>query len=137
VDRRNWHVTLVFVGNFPEAQLPFLQSAAAELDPGPIRLRFDRLAYLPRAKVACLLPMTAPPALLSLVGALEITLQTFDRRADERTYRPHITVARRARPFETMQLTRPIDLEWSGFTLVESKTLPTGAVYRPLAHYPV
>lgn len=135
VDRRNWHVTLVFIGGFPEEQLPFLQAAAGELRPEPVRLRFDRLTHWPRAKVACLSPLTTPPALESLVAELESLLEPFDRRPEERIYRPHITVARRVRAFGTLQLTRPIDLEWSGFTLVESQTLPTGAVYRPLAHF--
>ena len=101
-----------------------------------MRLRFDRLAYWPRPKVACLLPVTTPPALESLVRSLEALLKPFGRRPEEQVYRPHITVARRARAFETMPLTSPIDLEWSGFTLVESQTLPSGAAYEPIAHFP-
>lgn len=136
VDRRNWHVTLVFIGGFPEEQLPFLQAAAAELAIEPVRLRFDRVGYWPRTKVACLLPVTTPPALESLVASLESLLQPFDLRPGERIFRPHITVARRVRGFETMPLARPIDLEWTEFALVESQTLPSGAVYQPLSHHP-
>lgn len=132
VDRRNWHVTLVFIGGFPEAQLPFLQAAAGEVAMEPVRLRFDRLAHWPRAKIACLLPLATPPALQSLVGSLESVLKPFDWQPEERVYRPHITVARRARTFETVQLTRPIDLEWTEFALVESTTSPSGPIYQPL-----
>lgn len=136
VDRRNWHVTLVFIGSFPEAQLPFLEAAAGEVACEPMRLRFDRLAYWPRPKVACLLPLTVPPALEALAGSLESLLKPFGREPEERIYRPHITVARRVRTFDNVQLTSPVDLEWSGFSLVESQTLPTGAVYQPIAHFP-
>src|SRR5690606_28843795 len=124
------------IGGFPETQVPFLEAAAGELSCEPVRLRFDRLAYWPRPKVACLLPVTTPPALESLVRSLEALLEPFGRRPEEQVYRPHITVARRPRACETLPLTRPTDLEWTGFTLVESQTLPSGAVYEPIAHFP-
>ena len=137
VDRRSWHVTTVYIGDFPEEQIPFLQAAANEIDYEPVRLRFDRLAFWPRPKIACLLPLTTPPPLEALVGSLRTALAAFDCRLEDRAYRPHITVARRVRAFEDLALTRPLDLEWAQFTLVESKTLPTGAIYTPLAHFPV
>jgi 2'-5' RNA ligase len=136
VERRNWHVTLVFIGDFPEEQIPFLQAAAGEIEYEPVRLRFDRLAFWPRAKIACLLPLTTPPALEALVQSLESALGAFDCDIEDRVYRPHITVARRARTFETLQPTRAIDLEWSEFTLVESRSSPSGVAYVPISHYP-
>lgn len=132
VDRRNWHVTLVFIGNFPEAQIPHLQLAAGEIEPAPVRLRFDRLDFWPRAKVAALLPLTTPGPLEKLVASLENVLRPFDVQPEERIFRPHITVARRARSFNTVSLARPLDLEWSEFALVESITHPSGARYQPL-----
>jgi 2'-5' RNA ligase len=132
VDRRNWHVTLVFIGAFPEEQVPFLRAAANEISFEPVRLRFDRVSYWPRPKAACLLPLTVPPELQALVRALEQALTAFDIAPEERIYRPHITVARRARAFHTVQLTRPVDLEWPDFELVESTSTTSGAVYQPL-----
>ncbi|MEX2124501.1 MAG: RNA 2',3'-cyclic phosphodiesterase [Woeseia sp.] len=132
VDRRDWHVTLVFIGAFPDEQIPFLQAAAGEIEPEPIRLRFDRLDFWQRAKVATLMPRAVPPALEALVRSLEKTLEAFDVKAEDRLYRPHITVARRARNFETVPLTRPVDLEWQDFDLMESVSGPSGARYRPL-----
>lgn len=132
VDRRNWHVTLVFIGGFPEAQIPFLQAAAGEVGMEPLRLRFDRLGYWPRSKVAALLPLTTPEPLEKLVVSLKEVLKAFDVQPEDRVFRPHITVARRVRAFETIPLARPVDLEWDRFELVESETLPSGARYRPL-----
>lgn len=132
VDRRNWHVTLVFIGNFPEEQIPFLQAAAADVKCDSIRLRFDRLTYWQRQKIACLQPLTAPPALEQLVGSLQDVLRAFDVAPEERLFRPHITVARRARAFDDLVLTRPIDLEWTEFELVESVGGPGGSTYHPL-----
>lgn len=132
VDRRNWHVTLVFIGGFPEEQIPSLQAAAAELEPEPIRLRFDRVEYWQRARVAALMPRAAPASLEALVQSLQQKLQTFDIEPEQRLYRPHITVARRARAFEPVQLTRPLDLEWQEFELIESTSGQSGVSYSPL-----
>ena len=51
---------------------------------------------------------------------------------DERRYRPHITVVRRARPFETQRLAQPAVVDWSGFELIESVPAVGGAKYHPL-----
>jgi 2'-5' RNA ligase len=132
VDRRNWHVTLVFIGNFPEEQIPFLLAAAGDIEPVPFRLRFDRLEYWQRTKVAALMALAVPPALESLVQALETRLEAFDVEKESRLFRPHITVARRARMFETVHLTRPVDLEMQDVELMESLPGPSGVRYRPL-----
>ena len=132
VDRRNWHVTLVFIGSFAEEQIPFLQTAAAEIEFDSIRLRFDRVEFWQRPKVATLMPRAVPPALESLVRSLQSLLTAFDIDPEDRLYRPHITVARRAKAFETVPLTRPLDLEWQDFELVESVSGPSGVLYRPL-----
>ena len=51
---------------------------------------------------------------------------------EDRTYRPHITVVRRANRFETQRLAQPALVEWSAFELVESVPEPGGVRYHPL-----
>jgi nicotinamide-nucleotide amidase len=104
----------------------------SEVEMAPLRLRFDRLGYWPRAKVAALLPLTTPEPLEKLVVSLEEILKAFDVQPEDRVFRPHITVARRARTFDTIPLARPVDLEWKRFELVESEPAPSGSRYRPL-----
>ena len=132
VDRRNWHVTLVFIGDFPEARIPGLQSAVDVIDPGTIRLRFDRLSCWQRPKVAVLQTVTVPPELQRLVSSLEQALSPFGFTPNDRTYRPHITVARKVRAFPETRLARPIELQWSDFALVESMSIRGDIQYRPL-----
>ena len=61
IDRRSWHITLVYVGALPEERIPGLRAAVDMIEPANIRLRFDRLTFWQRAKVACLDVMTIPP----------------------------------------------------------------------------
>jgi 2'-5' RNA ligase len=132
VYRGDWHVTTAFIGNFPEADIPGLLARAAQIPVEPFRLRFDRVEFWPRPKVASLVAPTVPPELQRLVDAQNALLADFGVPVEERTFRPHITVVRRARPFETQRLAQPAVVDWTGFELVESISQPGGATYRPL-----
>ena len=132
VDRRNWHVTLVYIGLFDEENMAALQAAAANIEPFDFRLRFDRISFWQAPKIASLNPRNTPAELEGLVESLEQILLPFGFEPNERVYRPHITVARRARTFTDVPLARPIDLEWSGFQLVESVSTTRGVQYHPL-----
>jgi 2'-5' RNA ligase len=132
VYRGNWHVTTAFIGNFPEADIPALLAQATEIEFEPFRLRFDRVEFWPRPKVASLVAPTVPPELQRLVDAQNALLADFGVPVEDRIYRPHITVVRRARPFETQRLAQPAVMEWAGVELVESVSQPGGATYRPL-----
>lgn len=130
--RGNWHVTLAFVGDFPEHGIPALQLAASKIEVEPFRLRFDRVEYWPRPKLACLVGATVPPELERLVASLGSTLSEFDVSPESFTYRPHVTVATHARSFETQRLAQPAISEWSEFELIESISQAGTVTYRPL-----
>ena len=132
VDRRNWHVTLAFIGVFPAHRVPFLLERAAEIRVEPFRLNFDRLEYWPRPRVASLTAATVPDELQALVDALSSVLRDAGIEPEERVYRPHITVVRRARAFTTERLAQRTSTEWSSFELMESVSGPGGVSYVPL-----
>jgi len=132
VYRGSWHVTLVFLGDVPEEHIPDIQAIANTVRFEPFRLRFDKAEFWPRPKVAVLSASTVPTELQHLVLSLESTLEKLDMSPETRTFRPHITIVRRARPFETQRLAQPALVEWSGFELMESVPEPGGSFYRPL-----
>ena len=43
-----------------------------------------------------------------------------------------MTIARRARFFESIRLAQPVELQWSDFHLIESVSTPAGVQYKPL-----
>jgi 2'-5' RNA ligase len=132
VDRRDWHVTLAFIGTFPEQRVPYLLERASEIAVEPFRLNFDRLEFWPRPKIASLVTATVPPELQALVDSLNEVLRDLGIKPEDRTYRPHITVVRNARTFATERLAQRTTTEWSSFELVESVSAPGGVTYRPL-----
>ena len=132
VDRRDWHVTLVFIGTFPANRVGYLLERADEIRVEPFRLNFDRLEYWPRPRVAALCASVVPPELEAVVDDLKRLVRALGVRPEERVYRPHITVARNARQFTTERLTHREMTEWSGFELMESVSERGATHYVPL-----
>jgi 2'-5' RNA ligase len=132
IDRRNWHVTLAYIGEFPDDLIPSLLKAASKIEVEPFRLRFDKLEYWPRPKIAALTSPIVPPELQALVQQLNHVLLDADVVVEERAYRPHVTVVRNARPFETQRLAQSAEIRWDEFRLIESISEPGGATYRPV-----
>ena len=132
VERSNWHVTLVFIGDFPEERIPALQSAVSVIDPGEIRLRFDSMTFWQRPKIACMHTRTVPPELEQLVKSLQQAVIPFGYAPDPRVYRPHITVARKVRTFPDIRLARSIELSFTEFTLMESVSFRGQVSYHPV-----
>jgi len=133
IDRRNWHITLAYIGEFPEDQIDELHEAKSAVTVEPFRLRLDKLEFWPRPKIAALVPPNVPAELERLVEDLQGRILAAGVNPEhQRVYRPHITVVRNARPFETQRLAQSAITEWSSFELVESVSEVGGVAYRPL-----
>jgi 2'-5' RNA ligase len=132
VEPMNWHITLAFIGGFPEARIPMLQAEAAAIAVTPFCVRFDTLDYWPRPKIASLVARAVPPELQALVEQLNAVLLRAGVVVEKRRYRPHITLVRKALPFEPRQFAQPLALNWDSLALVESISRPGGVLYRPI-----
>ena len=116
----NWHVTLAFIGQCPASQVPNLLARAAGIPVEPFRLRFDRVEYWARPRIACMIPSTVPGELQALHDALTSLLVDLGHEPEQHSYRPHVTLVRSARAFTTERLAQPLTLEFESFELVES-----------------
>lgn len=133
IDRRNWHITLAYIGEFPENRIDELHEEKRAVTVEPFRLRLDKLEFWPRAKIAALVPPNVPAELERLVEDLQGRILAAGVNPEhQRVYRPHITVVRNARPFETQRLAQSALTEWSSFELVESVSEVGGVAYHPL-----
>ncbi len=75
---------------------------------------------------------TVPPELEQLVDSLEFIIAMAGVAVESRRFRPHITIVRRARTFETQRLAQPATVEWTGFELIESVSSQGSTSYHPL-----
>jgi 2'-5' RNA ligase len=126
------HLTLHFLGNQPAESLPALLDGLA-VPMTPFRLQLG-VAELWHNGIAVLSPLSAPPELLDLHAALSSALPGVGLQPEARDYRPHVTMARRARGAEAPANGPAIDWEIDRYALVESKT-GDGSGYTVLREY--
>ncbi|TNB95023.1 RNA 2',3'-cyclic phosphodiesterase [Pseudomonas jessenii] len=119
----NFHLTLLFLGAVPLAQINEVCEAAGKVrtPAEPLRIALDRLQVWHRAGILSLAPEQAPPALLRLVYALEQAMLPFGFEESPREFRPHLTLARDYRT-EAPEATTPPEffLRAERFALFES-----------------
>ncbi len=137
VPRENHHLTLAFLGDVYEAEaaaaVGALERACAGA--GPVRLRADGLGTFGRARDATLWMGIVPaPELRDLVGRVRAELDACGLDYDRKAFRPHVTLARRARlpQGDLPTLGFPNDDEADTATFFRSILDSDGATYKPL-----
>ena len=126
------HLTLHFLGDVEVTHLPGLVQAMQAVPFAPFDLQLGKGEVWPNG-VAVLVPTTVPHELGELHAAMSEQLRALSLPVEERPYRPHVTLARRA--FGAVPASNP-PLRWranDGFVLVRS--LPGGAGYQILNRF--
>jgi len=155
----NLHVTLAFLGSVRESRLPELaqiaQKAAQLAGPGGtssphqlLELTLEHLEHWRPAQLLCAVPAERPTSAIALARSLQDLLAEPAFAADlegsrsggvdiTQPFRPHVTLARRVyRSPRTIEM-QPITWGFTDFALVDSRTLPEGAVYTVLEKFPL
>lgn len=136
VAANNLHVTLVFLGSIDAAVQSAITQAADALPVQPMQLRFDRLSYWKKPAVVCLCATQTDPAVSNLAAHLTQRAAQQGIALDQRPYRPHVTLVRKAKnlPPATVE---PIVWRAQGFCLLESVSTPLGVKYQVLERWGV
>jgi len=131
----DWHVTLHFIGAVPCSRIDELRAGLDVLFT-PFEFRFGQPVLWPHG-LAVLLPMTLPVALQQLHDQLGHRLRQLGLRTDERPYRPHLTLARRAGAARPPARWPAWGWQVQGYALMVStgETDPGGQRYRVLQQY--
>ncbi|MDO4400911.1 MAG: RNA 2',3'-cyclic phosphodiesterase [Coriobacteriia bacterium] len=132
-----YHLTIAFLGNIDDATRGLAMDAvdAACAGIAPIELRSDGLGKFGRARDATLwLGVNPDPALMELARRLREELDARQVPYDPKPFRPHVTLARRARiPRGALPaLAFPNDATATDITLFKSELSHEGATYKPL-----
>ncbi len=145
-----WHLTLQFLGEWPEDRLPALQEALDGVDPGPpFVLRPGSLGAFPdlrRPRVLFLhLEDDGQSAALARQLRTAVAACWPDGPQDTKAFRPHLTLARVGAPpdHDQMKILQDMDLgdipevPVEGFALMASILGPGGPRYRELGFWRV
>jgi 2'-5' RNA ligase len=128
------HITVAFLGDIGTDELERARSVPP-IDVGPFELTLDSLGLFPRSRVLWLAARSTPAPLLQLEERLweGLTAQGFQR--EPRIFRPHLTLARRARPVE--EDVPPVTWRVEELVLAESLADGRKVYYERLARWPV
>jgi 2'-5' RNA ligase len=128
------HVTVAFLGNLTPAGLE-IASAVPPIGVGAFALVLDKIGAFAASRTLWLGSRSVPPALVDLERRLWEALGAKGFIREERIYRPHVTLARRARPIEA-EIT-PIEWPVGELALVESLPAGRNVHYEPLRTWPL
>jgi RNA 2',3'-cyclic 3'-phosphodiesterase len=142
VPATNLHVTLAFLGRVEEPRLANVRLigstlAAAHAEDAPLALRFDRLAHWARAQILCALSSTAAPAVARLAMALQEACVADGFTPDLKPFRAHVTVARKVAGCAARPSLPALVWTFNEFALIESRTVPSGALYSVVESWPL
>ena len=134
---RNFHVTLLFLGEIPAEQFSLVQQTGATLASNPaFQLEFDNIESWGR-KVLCLTSSAPPLAVIDLVEKMRASLRGQLKQLDERPYIPHITVARDLPRGLRPQQIKTLYQKVNDYVLVESVRDGGGSHYSIVERWPL
>jgi 2'-5' RNA ligase len=128
------HLTVAFLGELTPAGLAVARSVPP-LPVGAFELTLDTVGVWPESRILWLAPANPPEALGELEATLWERLAEHGFRSEERVYRPHVTLARRARALEA--LVEPVSWAVGELALVESFPDGRGVHYEVLERWPL
>jgi 2'-5' RNA ligase len=124
------HLTLVFLGTATSTQLDCARDRASRLRVETFELIVDRLGGFGRSGIYWAGASQTPDALAHLVRELQKGALACDFAVDDRLFRPHITLARRAHGMRADAIDPPLRWIATDFCLVETVSMEGSARYR-------
>jgi len=134
IAKERLHVTVAFLGELTGAGLEAAR-AVPPIRVGAFELLLDTLGLWPESKILWVAPSSPPDALGELEGRLWDALIDRGFRGEERIYRPHVTLARRARPVDAA--IEPVRFPVGELALVESFPDGRNVHYEVLDRWPL
>lgn len=137
VKKSNLHMTLEFLGEVSAEDQQGLIEKAGKIAEESFDIELTRVGFWKKPKILFIGTTRVPVALQQLVKSIRKLVKQQGLKPDTREYKPHVTVARKAKkvvvPLET------INIKWTAdrFALVVSESTTNGIVYRVLESWPL
>lgn len=151
VPPQNFHVTLKFIGSVPPEKLsPIIEALRRVSLVDRVQLHIRGVGWLVNAKTGVILFATMEDSkpLTALATAIDQQLERLGFTPENRTFMPHLTLVRASRDLPASSQTALRELAEQHrqydfgsvtpkeFHLMQSTTLPTGAIYSKVQSFP-
>lgn len=134
--RADLHMTLHFLGQIDVDLMDPLRRLGAELAGGRFGLVLDEIGHWRKPQILWAGPSSVPGELPELHARLGAGLNELGIATEDRTYKPHVTVARKVREEPALRPLSPLTWPVTELALVESRT-GDAPMYHPVGRWPM
>jgi 2'-5' RNA ligase len=127
VNPQNYHLTLAFVGEVPDAELVVLQQIGRSLRASRFAFQCDSIEFWRDSQVVVAASRTTPPGLFDLWAKLNDAIGLSRERL-----RAHVTLARKVTQAPVLQAMSAIEWQATDFSLIRSATGGVESAYTVL-----
>jgi RNA 2',3'-cyclic 3'-phosphodiesterase len=134
---RNFHVTVLFVGDVPATTVTDALAAAHKITAPGFDLVLDQIETFVPSRVLCLTSSHAPRELLGLADGLRFSLLARQIKLKQQELRPHVTLARNSRLRGAPRSSARYAWQVTEFVLAESIRRTQGSDYEIIGRWPL
>lgn len=143
---QNFHITLKFLGDISEQDLPCIKTVLSEAtgDKTRFNITLNRLGVFPNArhpKIIWIGPDKVTSEIITLQRDIDLKLNQCRNFAKEIKFSPHITLSRVRHYAKTGRINKVLEIETGSISipvnqvhLIKSRLCSSGAVHSPLFH---
>ena len=130
VKKSNLHITLEFLGQVSKYDQQQFIEKSNHIQVEPFELELTSIGWWKKPGILWIGPQHIPQSLTNLVESIKQIVEQQGLETDKRSYKPHITIARKVKQDQLPE--QSIDIRWqvNSFALIESKSTDTGVVYQ-------
>ncbi len=133
----NIHLTLLFLGNTDIDKIDVLNTAVSNIKTETFDLIIHEARFWKRNRIICAHADNYPPALFTLVDAIKNAVRNAGLEFDDRTFKPHITLVRKAARYIPADFQKPFKWHVEEWLLMQSKQTDRGVRYDILGRWPL
>lgn len=134
----NLHLTLIFIGETNQSNVPKICQAVSTIHQPSFSLSLDKIYFWKKAGVVVAGASQYPTALAMFVENLQHLLTALAIHYDDtHVFTPHVTLFRNVRHCKLPASIEPIDWSVTHWSLVQSRQTTYGSVYQSIADWPL
>ena len=134
----NYHVTLAFVGEVCESDVPVYREMGATLNVPPCAIGLDACEYWPSSQAAVMAAREIPGALVPVTDQLRTAVAAhMPSRGAEKSWRAHVTLARKVAQAPVLPAMSSVLWVSQSFSLMRSETGGNESVYTVVDSWPL